>query len=1474
MKRLLVLLLVLTMIIPTCAPAFAAENEGITDETVAVADEMAAAADETTVNTSSDPEATTDGQEVQEEIEETEKIPQIRQVVAHLSDAVSIAKTGLKASTERTKSGSFTALVEGEALTKNTTIPVNTSDFTGGAHLEVSIFSPGATDTTVAFVLMSDNPATKVKDYYFTVQKCKFQGWKVISVPYEEMETNGSPMGFDSIDSIEFVPGYGASIVDPGARLFLDDIAIVNVPSYNANVEVEIVEQKLEPLVVWTAEENGASLGEVVEIGGKKGLKWGPGKDELINGGPGTIYTNENWDLGRYKELVVEMYSVKNTDSTFCFTAYNYALNNPDTPAVDWYWSKFPINWEGEWKEIRVMIQGGDGNDGGFSNSHDPLFDPYEAEFFSVGGQSPHGDVFVESTEVYVSKIYFDGDANAVDELNPNGDLIYASNFDPETMVDYVAMVKEKHPRKGHPRLLVTDDILKRIKKYKDTDPFVKAAYEAVKGQADKYLTEDPPPPTKIMGVSGSLAFDRNHLEDVTEACGLMYLLTGDKRYPERIWIELQTIMEVDHDWVSAANGTGLDSGHLTNAMALAYDWCYDYWTDEQKQYIRNGTMKYALYATQLIRNGGGFLYMGNNTVPAIAKGYVTACLAWCDEPGYSDFCNDFLNNLIKYFSQAFYFQYEPDGMYSEGIGYWWYATTGTAYFLTAMDTAIGSDGGLSENVGFSKAINTPFAVRGPKGAFDFSDSTKTSLQYGTPVYFYLDEKYGVPAARAYRISTYEKAGDLEMLDLIWYNPELKTDNDWRSTLTKDYILGGLEPLVSLRSSYEPEGYFIAGKGGNSRTGHDQFDAGSFVIDALGVRWIEDTGAEVYEYDTPSYWRYRERPEGNNCLFVDPTREWKEGAGQTVGLNRYDTMSTIVDSGSADGAAYGIVDNAPSYQETLSEYSRGFALVNNRTQFIIRDEFETLEPYELYSYYHTTRGISITPIEGTNSFMMETKDGKKCRVDFVSDIKDFEVGVMDAVAHPSSPKPGPNNVPHADNSGFHKLYFHTNSVTKGSITVVFTPMLSEDDVVLPEILPFSEWSKYLENPTALTSLSLDGVPLVEFNPGVGTYNVESEKIGTVAATASDDVVLEITQATKIGETATIKATSKTTGKSFTYKVNFMPFTIPGITTGIEHVSLTADYIPEPHNPPANMFDGNLGTRFAADATEGEVLFTMDLGKPNSLNGFSISFYNGHTRKNKFAIEVSMDNENWVRVFDGFTSGNTDELVAFEFENTDAQYVRFCGYGCYGEDEQTLVNSFNSITEFAIYGDALDFDDTKGHWAQSEIYFARNYGLVEGVGENIYMPENSVTRAEFITMIARACNLGERTYEDGTFADVNSTDWFSTAVMAANEKGIIPSEMIADGNFYPNAPLTREEMCAIAVNAFSASTYREAGAAGTISIFADIEDGAYTRYIDQAIGLRIVNGMTANTFAPKANITRAQAAAILRRVFLKIFNVNN
>lgn len=82
-------------------------------------------------------------------------------------------------------------------------------------------------------------------------------------------------------------------------------------------------------------------------------------------------------------------------------------------------------------------------------------------------------------------------------------------------------------------------------------------------------------------------------------------------------------------------------------------------------------------------------------------------------------------------------------------------------------------------------------------------------------------------------------------------------------------------------------------------------------------------------------------------------------------------------------------------------------------------------------------------------------------------------------------------------------------------------------------------------------------------------------------------------------------------------------------------------------------------------------FTLGLSDEAALSGVELSFLQSSTRKAKFAIEVSSDNRNWKRVFEGESSGNAKNSEIFSFEPIKASLVRFVGFG-------NSVNEWNSV----------------------------------------------------------------------------------------------------------------------------------------------------------------------------------------------------
>ena len=160
----------------------------------------------------------------------------------------------------------------------------------------------------------------------------------------------------------------------------------------------------------------------------------------------------------------------------------------------------------------------------------------------------------------------------------------------------------------------------------------------------------------------------------------------------------------------------------------------------------------------------------------------------------------------------------------------------------------------------------------------------------------------------------------------------------------------------------------------------------------------------------------------------------------------------------------------------------------------------------------------------------------------------------------------------------------------------------------------------------------------------------------------------------------------------------------------------------------------------------------------------------------------------------------------------------------------------------IVDNSRDFIDTQDHWAKDAIDFVSARGLVNGMSATIYAPNNSTTRAQLWTILARQND-----------ADLNGGNtWFENAQNWAKAKGI------SDGA-NPNAAINRAQMVTMLWRAMG----QPAAASG--ASFADVPADSYYA---QAVAWAIENGITAGVgggrFDPNSTCTRGQIATFLYR----------
>ena len=161
------------------------------------------------------------------------------------------------------------------------------------------------------------------------------------------------------------------------------------------------------------------------------------------------------------------------------------------------------------------------------------------------------------------------------------------------------------------------------------------------------------------------------------------------------------------------------------------------------------------------------------------------------------------------------------------------------------------------------------------------------------------------------------------------------------------------------------------------------------------------------------------------------------------------------------------------------------------------------------------------------------------------------------------------------------------------------------------------------------------------------------------------------------------------------------------------------------------------------------------------------------------------------------------------------------------------------------------------WAKPAIDYLVGISMISGYGDNTFKPTKNITRAEFISIIAR--KYLPQDYYEQSFADVDNGSWYFNYVESAYNSGIISGK---DGNvFAPNDNITRQDM---AVILYSLAKFLGHELPADAAEFAD--DADIAEYSRNAIySLRcagIVNGDEKGSFNPKAAATRAEAAQMI------------
>jgi hypothetical protein len=226
----------------------------------------------------------------------------------------------------------------------------------------------------------------------------------------------------------------------------------------------------------------------------------------------------------------------------------------------------------------------------------------------------------------------------------------------------------------------------------------------------------------------------------------MVYRLDGNNRWVERAWQELEAAANFP-DWNPRHF---LDTAEMTHGFAIGYDWFFDAWTPEQRKTIRNAMIEKGLKPALNVYHGNPkpsspWNKVRHNWNQVCNGGIGIGALAIADEePALAgELLNAGLNSI-----QLAMAEFAPDGAWAEGPGYWNYATTYNVALLAALESALGTDYGLSTIPGFAdcglfpiyatgpsaKPSTTPTPVMEPSARRTCSGSRKSSRVPNTPL--------------------------------------------------------------------------------------------------------------------------------------------------------------------------------------------------------------------------------------------------------------------------------------------------------------------------------------------------------------------------------------------------------------------------------------------------------------------------------------------------------------------------------------------------------------------------------------------------------------------------------------------------------------------------------------------------------------------------------------------------------------------
>ncbi len=389
-----------------------------------------------------------------------------------------------------------------------------------------------------------------------------------------------------------------------------------------------------------------------------------------------------------------------------------------------------------------------------------------------------------------------------------------------------------------HPRLILKKGDIEAVKQKIEKDQPLLILHDIIERRTNGFLTAEP---TKYRMVGKRLLGRCRAVLERVCYCSYMYLISGEELYARRAEKEMLAAA----NFVSWNPSHFLDVAEMITALAIGYDWLYDWLSLESRKIIEDAIIEKGLRTS---KGKKWWSKSHNNWNQVCNSGLVMGALAVYEripEEAQKIIAEALVSNPT---AQK---EYGPDGVYPEGFGYWEYGTWYEVMLIESLRTALGTSCDLEKAPGFLESAKFMNFMSTPTGAaFNFSDCGNLSNMINPLLYWFALE-----------------TGDMS---LVWQDRERLTNEESVRGVNRQTPIAmlfasrcnteNIEPIQSnlwagkgkqslflYRNGFASyKDTYLGVKGGSAKNSHAHMDGGSFIYEWGGVRWAVDLGSQDY----------------------------------------------------------------------------------------------------------------------------------------------------------------------------------------------------------------------------------------------------------------------------------------------------------------------------------------------------------------------------------------------------------------------------------------------------------------------------------------------------------------------------------------------------------------------------------------------------------------------------------------------------